>query len=139
MMGTESSPETENDAQADSDVKNKSAQEAKRYRLQLREAESRLEALSTQLEGFQREAIYQAASGTLSVPSDLFALTETNVADYLNTDGTVNLDAVREASEQLISDRPGLRKNPTRFTDRSLNKGTEEPSNGPSWSGLFER
>lgn len=83
--------------------------EAKRYRLQLRDTEQKLEQLALRVETMQRGEVERIAGRTVQKPSSLWAA-GVQVADMLDTEGNVDPEMVKaatvKAAEELGLTRP---------------------------------
>ena len=79
--------------------------ENKTLRGRAKSAEAQLEGLAERIEGFQREAITRAAGDILKSADDIFT-GGAAVVDFLDEDGNVDLDAVRDAAGELVTERP---------------------------------
>lgn len=84
------------------------AREAAKYRTRLREVEAQRDTLKEQLTAARRTELENQLGASLRNPSDLFALTGTTPADYLDDDLTINTDKATEAVKQLLTERPEL-------------------------------
>jgi len=82
--------------------------EAKKYRLRLREAEARLEALTDRLNAFQREDVLRRAGEHLDAPDDIFTVGGHALEDFLDEAGEVDPNKVKEAAQSIVESRPGL-------------------------------
>lgn len=125
-------PETNPEAEAPEGPTEESSREAHKdatkYRTQLREAEARIERM-------QRAEIERLAGVSLSHPEDLFSLSGNDVADYLTESGDVDPDKVAADLDEILAERPGLRR-PAPAVDRSQGAGI--PSEKElSWSDLL--
>jgi hypothetical protein len=103
--GTSGTPDAENGSQGGS----KLHQEAARYRVRAKEAEAALAAAQERVEALQRSDIERVAGEVLSMPGD-FWLSENDLSAYLNDQGHVDYDRVREDARLLVTERPGLQK-----------------------------
>jgi hypothetical protein len=123
----------------DADDADNPSREARNYRLKLREAEAARDALTARVELLQRQDIERVAAESLSAPADLW-INGNGVAEYLDEDGNVDLERVRDDVKILVSERPGLRKM-VRATDPS--QGGDGNSafvkTEPKFSDLFKR
>ncbi|WP_039808835.1 hypothetical protein [Nocardia otitidiscaviarum] len=84
--------------------------EAAKWRRKLRNAETALATAHERIARYQRAAIEQAASTTLSVPSDLFDVGGVELTDLLDDNGDPDPDKVRAAVRELVALRPRLSK-----------------------------
>lgn len=121
----------------------KAAREAKRYRLALREAESKLAEAHERISGYQRsivESIAKQGQGdgyqhyALADPADLWALTDKQPSDFLNENGDVDPDLVHEAMHELLRTRPGLRR-PFAVDRTPARSGAVDRT--PTWADAF--
>lgn len=121
----------------------KAAKEAKRYRLALRETESKLAEAHERISGYQRtivEIIAKQGHGdgyqhyALADPADLWTLTDKQPEDFLNENGDVDPDLVHEAVRELLRTRPGLRQ--LSAVDRTPARGGAVDRT-PTWADLF--
>lgn len=121
----------------------KAAREAKRYRLALREAESKLAEAHERISGYQRTIVESIAKQghsdgnqhyALADPTDLWTLTDKQPSDFLNENGDVDPDLVHEAVQELLRTRPGLRQ--SYAVDRTpARSGAVDHT--PTWADLF--
>lgn len=100
-----------------------------RYRLALREAEAKIEAM-------QRADIERVAGEHLAQGSDIFLTSELN--EYLGEDGTVDYGTVAEAAKALLAERPRLGKNqPAHDPSQGIGNPPKPKPEEPSWSSLL--
>lgn len=81
-----------------------------RYRVERNEARAERDALADRLSRLQRAEVERLASAGLSTPSDLFALSGNDLADYLTDSGEVDPEKVSADVSVILTERPGLRK-----------------------------
>lgn len=99
------------DAQQQADREpNPANAEAAKYRRRLRDTEAQLAAATTQLAEYQRAAVLAHLAGVLDEPADLFDIGGHQLADYLDDDGRLDTAALDADAQQLIDNRPKLRK-----------------------------
>lgn len=111
--------------------------EAKKYRLRLRETEAALTAANERIAAMQRADAERIASSHLAEPGDLWSLGGSELADVLDDDGNISADAVTSLAEGIVKSRPGLRKQ-SKAVDPSQGRSAEVQAD-VSWSGLFKR
>ncbi len=113
--------------------------EAAKYRVRAREAEAALATARGQIEAMQTREALRVAGEHLAQPADLLALGDATLADLLDDNGDIDLEAVANAAAAVIASRPGLAKNP-RYPalDPSQGLGGNPPKPPqPSWSVLL--
>lgn len=105
-----------------------------RYRRQLRDTEAQLALVRARLDDANTREVEMYASA-LGDPKDLFTLTGTSADDYLDDDGLVDAEKVRQAVDEILRKRPGLtRRDPA--VD-GLQGVWGDTTAQPSWSGLL--
>ncbi|MFA5707388.1 hypothetical protein [Mycolicibacterium sp.] len=117
--------------------------EAAAYRVKLRETEavladteSRFAELQARLEQVQLAEVQRLASEVISNPEDLLTLTGKELADFLTeSGGGVDPEKVTEAVNDLLSTRPGLRKQSPAFDPSQGLGGKPKPQ--PTWEALL--
>ncbi|MGZ4542528.1 MAG: hypothetical protein ACXVXI_05265 [Mycobacteriaceae bacterium] len=109
-----------------------------RYRLELRAAEAERDALSQRLSAMQTRELERIAGETLSNPSDLLALAGKSLADFLDESGELDSELVAEAATELLSTRPGLRKQTPGYDPTQGYGGRANPKSEPSWGALLK-
>lgn len=82
--------------------------EAAKYRRQLRDAQAERDSLQTTVDAHNRSSVERLASAHLAQPSDLFDLGSVDLSDLMDEDGQPDAEAVKEAAESILADRPGL-------------------------------
>ena len=104
-------PETVQDdtQQADEPKGNKAHRDAAKYRTQLRETEASLENITGQRNQLAQQVIENNLG---NMKPAVFWKLAGEVTDYINDDGTVNLDKVAEAAK-TIGDDLGINTGPT--------------------------
>ena len=88
--------------------------EAAKWRKQLREAQAGQETANQQILALQNQII--TANLTPGLKPEAFQLAHPNIADLLNPDGSVNLEAVKEAS-RTAAETLGVRTGPIVSTE----------------------
>ena len=93
-------------------------------------------AASAVVDGRARGEHVEPVAAELAEPGDLFTLTGTSVADYLDDDGEVDPGLVAEAVQQVLSTRPGLKARDRAWDPKqgSGNIGATPPAD---WSTLL--
>lgn len=84
-------------------------EEAKKYRLRLREVETERDGIASQLDSMRRQVIDRAVTdlpSSLSDPADLWR-DGLDIADLLTEDGSVDLESVSTAVATVIEQHPG--------------------------------
>lgn len=92
-------PEQPDTDETDQDDTEPRSEEAKRYRLRLREAEGTLGEIQGQLDGIQRQVIGQLVEAECQISPEVLFAAGATVADLVDDDGTVNRDKVRQAGD----------------------------------------
>lgn len=108
-----------------------------RYRLELRAAEAQRDALADRVERMQTRELERIAGESISNPADLLKLTGKSVADFIGEDGELDTELVTEAATELLSSRPGLKKNAPAFDPTQGLGGNGQPKPEPSWGALL--
>ncbi|MFC7828208.1 hypothetical protein [Streptomyces sp. NPDC057375] len=107
--------------------------EAAKYRRKLREAESRVEALSDRVNTLIRRDIEQRVANRLAVPGDLFDLGKHHISDLLNEAGEVDEEKLSGAVDALVESRPGLAKPKGWGSVGGSSRSSVAPA-APTWS-----
>lgn len=111
-------------------------EEAKRYRLRLREAEQQRDALAQRVEAMQRSEVETLAAEHLNVPSALWKADGVELASLLTDDGAVDADKVREAA---LAARESLGLERRSLGLRTPGEGkNRRPSNKTSFEDAFK-
>lgn len=143
MSETEQTPEPET---PETEPGHGGNEEAKKYRLRLRDAEAERDRLAEQLINHQHSDLARIAGEDfdgrgLYDPDDLLRYSGKNVADYVTDDGLVDSEAVTTDLRALAEQRPHL------FEDRLPRSGPYVPDQGledtgmkpsRSWDSAFE-
>lgn len=115
-----------------------------RYRLErnqareaLAEAEAQFADLQARLERAQLAEVHRLAGEVIANPEDLLKLTERELAEFLSEGGGVDAEKVTEAATELLSTRPGLRKNTPAFDPSQGRGGTPPAKPKLSWGDLL--
>ncbi|MGW5019346.1 hypothetical protein [Streptomyces cacaoi] len=82
--------------------------EAAKYRVQLREAESKLAATEDRVMTLMKRAAEAHVKDKLSVPSDLWDVGRADIAGLLDDNGDLDTGALDELVGELLTARPGL-------------------------------
>ena len=104
--------------------------EASRYRRQLREAEGERDGLRGRVEAMQRAEVERLAADRIAVPADVW-LAGTSLPDMLDEDGNVDQAKVTDRIGQILTDRPGWRRQSAPSFDGGVR--ATAPSTGPTW------
>jgi hypothetical protein len=109
-----------------------------RYRLERNQAREELAATQERIQAMMRSDIERVAGEVLSQGSDIF-MSGNDVSAFLNDEGHIDYDRVREDAQILLSERPGLRKLTPGY-DPSQGFGGKPPAKGgpASWADLFK-
>jgi hypothetical protein len=83
-------------------------EEAKRYRLRLRDAEQERATLQGRVDRHDRAAVERVAGERLAAAEDVWLVHD--VADFRGEDGSLDENAVRERATELAEQRPHWRK-----------------------------
>lgn len=84
------------------------SEEAKGYRLRLRETETERDALRERVEGYERREVESIARGLgAAVPADVWTLVS---LDDLRVDGVLDADAAKEHVGAILRERPTWRE-----------------------------
>lgn len=120
--------------------------ENKAMRDRAKSAEAQVASLTERVAGYQRTEVEHAAGQLLENPGDLFTGGAT-LADFLDEDGAVDLDAVTATAQDLVTERPHWAKGyqgnrpPSNRPIETLKGGATDPNydNRPSvsWGGLL--
>ncbi|MEV4635249.1 hypothetical protein AB0J79_18650 [Rhodococcus coprophilus] len=108
-----------------------------RYRTERDAAREEVAEARARIEQMQRAEIERLAGEHLAVGADLF-MNGNDLTSYLTEDGFVDSDRVREDSQLLTDERPGLRKNPPAFDPSQGTGGSKPKQSTPSWGVLFQ-
>lgn len=102
-----------------------------RYRVERNDARTERDALAQRVERMQTNELERIAAEVISNPSDLLALTDKTLAEFLDDDGELDSALVTEAAAELLATRPGLRKLAAAF-DPSQGTGGRPPKGAPA-------
>ncbi|MFD6895067.1 hypothetical protein ACFWB0_11040 [Rhodococcus sp. NPDC060086] len=89
------------------------------------------------IEQMQCAEVERLAGEHLAVGADLF-VNGNDLTSYLTEDGFVDSDRVREDSQLLLGERPGLRKNAPAIDPTQGLGGFKPKQPTPSWGVLFQ-
>jgi hypothetical protein len=123
--------------EANANEPTKASREA-RYRTERNGARAERDALAGRVEQMQTRELERIAGNAISTPADLLALTGKTVADFLDESGELDTELVAEAAEELLSSRPGLRKNAPAFDPSQGVGGKTAAKREPSWGALLK-
>jgi hypothetical protein len=107
-----------------------------RYRTERNAAREQVATLTARIEKLQRLDIERTAGEVLSAPVDLW-MNGNDVAAYLDDDGNVDVERVREDAQLLVTERPGLRK-PSAASDPTQGRGGNPGKASPTWDALLQ-
>ncbi|MCV7217147.1 hypothetical protein H7J51_17900 [Mycobacterium crocinum] len=128
--GTSGTPDAQNGSESP-----KGNREA-RYRVERNQAREERDALATRVELLQTRELERIAGEAISNPSDLLALTGKSLSEFLDEDGELDTELVTEAARELLSTRPGLRKQSPAF-DPTQGVGGSTPKPKAGWDTLL--
>lgn len=113
--------------------------EAAKYRVRAREAEAALATAQGRIEAMQTREALRAAGEHLAQPADLLALGDVTLADLLDDNGDIDLEAVANAAAAVIESRPGLAKNFRQPAyDHTQGRGSNPPKAQLGWDALLK-
>lgn len=133
----------DDDTTDDGDGIAKVRREAASYRTKLRETETERDQLADRLASFQRQAVALAATGRgkLADGADIWRTDDTDLADLIAEDGTVDPQAVDDAVAAVLRRHPHWASRPARPRGQPhelrSGAGTERPA--ASWSDALKR
>lgn len=118
--------------------KGKGNSEAARYRTRLRGVEQERDALAQRVAAYTRADVVRHVAERLHDADDLFIVGQVDVADLVDAEGALDVEAVDAAVDALLERRPrlGLGWEPDA---EGLDGGARRtaPGSGASWSGLL--
>lgn len=111
-------------------------QEAARYRLRAKEAESSLQSAQQRIEALQTAELHRLAAEYLANGHDI-DLSGKQLSDFTTPEGWVDRQAVKEAAQAVLAERPRLgRLQPARDPSQGFG-GQPANVDKPSWGSLF--
>lgn len=112
--------------------------EAAKYRVKLRETETKLAAAEERIMTLMKRAAESHVADKLSVPTDLWDVGKANIADLLDDNGDLDTGALDDLVGEMLSARPGL--GPVRWGDVGVSgqRGSDD-SSSPSWADALRR
>lgn len=111
-------------------------EEAKRYRLRLREVERERDQLKEQVQSFRQAEVERRAADVLEDASDIW-LTDVQVDHLLDENsGELDDEKLSAAVEQVADEHPGWRKRP-QGVDNDQGRRSDNEVVSPSWAGML--
>lgn len=102
--------QTEPEAEPTEDKGKGGNSEAARYRTRLRGVEQERDALAQRVAAYTRADVVRHVSERLSDADDLFIVGQVDVADLVDDEGALDVEAVDAAVDALLERRPRLAK-----------------------------
>lgn len=108
-----------------------------RYRLERNEARDALQAANDRIERMHRREVERIAGEHLAQGSDLLDISGNDVGAYLDENGDIDIDRIREDVELLLQERPGLSRHWGAFDPSQGTGGSQSKAHTPSWGSMF--
>ncbi|PQE02565.1 hypothetical protein CYL16_03315 [Mycobacterium sp. EPG1] len=107
-----------------------------RYRTERDAAREELAAVQARVNALIRSDVERVAGESLAMPGDFWLLSGNDVDAYLDDQGNVDYERVREDARLLLEERPLLGKR-SLAVDHSQGRGNGIGNREPTWSALL--
>jgi hypothetical protein len=109
-----------------------------RYRVERNTAREQLATATARIDAMNRAEISRLAGEHLAQGSDLLGISGDDLASFLTESGEIDAELVAEAAAELVSTRPGLKRQSAAHDPSQGSGGAPTKSDPSSWADLFK-